>query len=69
MVGGNVTSAELTDGMMVGTVNGEMFTVNLDNGASITDSRGNTIDIVLTDIQATNGVIHVLSGVILPLEF
>ena len=28
--------------------------------------QGNTVNIVLTDVQATNGVIHVLDAVILP---
>ncbi len=65
---GNVTSSDLTDAMSVTTVNGETFTVNLDGGASITDARGNTVNIVLTDVQATNGIIHVLDAVILPAD-
>ena len=65
---GNVESTDLVDGMMVETVNGEMFRVNLGEGASITDAQGNTVNIVLTDVQATNGIIHVLDAVILPAE-
>lgn len=67
VVGGNVRSTALSDGMMVTTVNGEEFTVNINGGAvTITDARGNVSTIVLTDVQATNGVIHVLDKVILP---
>ncbi|MDX1408282.1 MAG: fasciclin domain-containing protein [Saprospiraceae bacterium] len=64
--GANVRSTQLTDGQQVSTVNGSSFTVNLGAGATITDSQGNTVEIILTDVQATNGVIHVLDAVILP---
>ena len=64
--GANVRSTQLTDGQQVNTVNGSSFTINLGAGATITDTQGNTVDIILTDVQATNGVIHVLDAVILP---
>ena len=69
VVAGNVVSGDLSNGMMVTTVNGEMFTVNI-NGSSvtITDAGGNTANVVLTDVQGTNGVIHVLDKVVLPNE-
>jgi uncharacterized surface protein with fasciclin (FAS1) repeats len=64
---GNVRSAALSNGMMVTTVNGEKFTVNINGSAvTITDAKGNNSTVVLTDVQATNGVIHVLNKVILP---
>ncbi len=68
VVAGNVNSTDLTDAMVVTTVNGETFTINLGDSVTITDSRGNTANILLTDVQATNGVIHVLDAVILPTE-
>lgn len=66
--GANVRSTDLSDGMMVATVNGESFTINLGSTVTITDAQGGTATVVLTDVQATNGVIHVLDTVILPQE-
>ena len=63
---GNVRSTDLSDGMTVNAVNGDSFTINLDSGASITDANGGNSIIALTDVQATNGVIHVIETVILP---
>lgn len=64
---GNVVSGDLSDGLKVATVNTEEFTVNI-NGSdvTITDAGGNVANVVLTDVQGTNGVIHVLDKVILP---
>lgn len=67
MIGGlNVSSDELTDNLAVETVSGQAFTIDLENGAKITDSTGQSADIILTDVQATNGIIHVLNKVIIP---
>lgn len=67
VVGATVGSGDLSDGQVVTTVQGGTFTVNLDGSAvSITDGAGNTVDVTLTDVPASNGVIHVLSGVLLP---
>ncbi|MCB9283578.1 MAG: fasciclin domain-containing protein [Lewinellaceae bacterium] len=69
VAGANVVSGDLTDGMTVKTVQGEEFTVNIDGAnVTITDANGNTANVVLTNVQATNGVIHVLDTVILPVN-
>ncbi len=65
---GNVRSDALSDGMMVTTVNGEQFTINLGDTVTITDAQGNTSTVVLTDVQGTNGVIHAIDTVVLPNE-
>jgi uncharacterized surface protein with fasciclin (FAS1) repeats len=62
----NVRSTDLTEGMVVETVSGQSFVVGLENGAMITDQTGQVSNILLTDVQATNGVIHVLQNVIIP---
>jgi transforming growth factor-beta-induced protein len=59
----NITSAELESGT-VETL-GETFELDVEN-ATITDQNGRTISIILTDVQAGNGVIHVVRSVILP---
>jgi transforming growth factor-beta-induced protein len=38
----------------------------LQNGGVLTDENGRTANIVTTDIQASNGVIHVIDRVVLP---
>jgi transforming growth factor-beta-induced protein len=65
--GANVVSGDLTNGQVVTTVQGEDFTVNISGSSvTITDANGNVSNVVLTDVQATNGVIHVLDKVIIP---
>lgn len=67
VVSGNVLSSDLTNGMKVATVNGQEFTVNISgSNVTLTSSSGNTAKVVLTDVQGTNGVIHVLDAVIVP---
>lgn len=67
VVGGvNVTSDELTDMMVVETLMEESFTVNIGDSVTITDANGRTSTVIATDVQATNGVIHVIDTVLLP---
>lgn len=66
VAGANVRSTDLTDGMMVSTLQGDDFTVNLGDNVTITDANGRTATVIATDVQATNGVIHALDTVILP---
>jgi uncharacterized surface protein with fasciclin (FAS1) repeats len=56
------------DGQEVATVNGASFTVNVSDGGevSLTDAAGNEVNVVATDVDASNGVIHVIDGVLLP---
>jgi len=63
---GNVKSTDLSNGMEVMAVNEQTFTVNLGDQVTLTDGTGENSTVVLTDVQATNGVIHVLDRVILP---
>ncbi|MEZ5179124.1 MAG: fasciclin domain-containing protein [Acidimicrobiales bacterium] len=67
VVAGKVMAADLSDGQEVETVNGEMLTVGIDGEkVTLTDAAGNTVNVVDTDIEASNGVIHVIDGVVLP---
>ncbi len=71
VVSGNVRSEDLTDGIMPATLEGDMITINLpgtgENIADITDGSGNSgIGIIAVDVQAGNGVIHVVNQVLLP---
>ncbi|MEM6726661.1 MAG: fasciclin domain-containing protein, partial [Bacteroidota bacterium] len=64
---GNVLSSTLTDGQAVSTVAQEDFTINIDAGVvTATDATGGVSTITATDVQGTNGVIHVLDRVLIP---
>ncbi len=62
-VPGVVLAEDLVDGALVTTVEGREFRVTLDGGA-----RVNGVSVAQTDIAATNGVIHVLDGVLVPVR-
>ena len=70
VVEGEVPAAAVAglDGQAVTTVNGSTVTVEVgDDGAvSLVDAAGNTVNVVMTDVEASNGVIHVIDGVLLP---
>ncbi len=63
VVEGEVTSDQLTEGQEVTTVNGAPATITLEGGLMINEAM-----ITQPDIQASNGVIHVIDAVILPPE-
>jgi uncharacterized surface protein with fasciclin (FAS1) repeats len=51
----------------VPTVNTAPFTIALDGQAvAITDGQGNQANVIETDIDASNGVVHVIDAVLLP---
>ena len=64
VVSGKVMSTDLSDGMMAPTLNGESITVDLSMGVKINDSS-----VAIADIEATNGVIHVIDQVLVPSNF
>lgn len=64
--GVNVLSSQLTEGQQVTTLQGGKFTIGLTGGASITDAKGRKSNIVVVDVQGTNGVVHAIDKVILP---
>ncbi|MDB4438973.1 fasciclin domain-containing protein [bacterium] len=64
--GANVLASTLTDDMTVTTLQGSDFTIDLDNGAEIVDANGRRSGIIVTDVQSSNGVVHVINKVLLP---
>jgi uncharacterized surface protein with fasciclin (FAS1) repeats len=64
---GNVLAASLTEGQVVSTLQTpQTFTVLLTGGAKIKDANNRISTIIATDVQCSNGVIHVLNKVLLP---
>jgi uncharacterized surface protein with fasciclin (FAS1) repeats len=63
--GANVTANMLSDDMTVTTLGGDI-TANITGGATLTDANGRISNIVVTNVQTSNGVIHVIDKVVLP---
>jgi uncharacterized surface protein with fasciclin (FAS1) repeats len=61
VVDGMVMSTDLTDGP-VPTLQGEDVTVDLTDGVVLND----TVNVVIADVEASNGVIHAVDGVLVP---
>lgn len=64
VVPGKVMAADLTDGMNAATVNGEELMFDLSGDPMVNKSM-----ITTTDIEATNGVVHVIDTVLVPSDF
>ena len=65
VAGLNVVAESLTDNFTVPTLGGDI-TANVTGGASLTDVNNRVSNIVATNVQAANGVIHAIDKVVLP---
>ena len=74
VVSGDLSAEALTQQIEAGggqaeltTANGEVLTASVvDGNVVLTDPAGNTARVVSTDIDASNGVIHVIDTVLMP---
>jgi uncharacterized surface protein with fasciclin (FAS1) repeats len=74
VVSGNIDAAAVIAAIKAGngqavltTVNGGKLTGSLDNGkVKLTDENGNSAFVTAADLKGTNGVIHVIDGVVTP---
>jgi len=66
VVSGEVKAGSLTEGQQVTTLQTGKFTIGLSGGAKITDAKGRVSNITSTDLDCSNGVIHVVDKVLLP---
>lgn len=74
VVAGNLDAAAVAEAIKKGdgktslkTVSGGMLTASLDNGkVKLTDEKGGSAYVTVTDLKASNGVIHVIDTVVLP---
>lgn len=62
VVAGKVMSGDLSDGMTAKTVNGGEITIKIADGKVTI----NEAEVVIADVETSNGVIHVISNVLLP---
>lgn len=61
VVAGKVMSGDLSDGMTATTVNGNDITISVGEGVQI-----NGANVTTADVEASNGVVHIIDAVILP---
>ncbi len=75
VVSGEVMAADLTaaiegageGGYTIETVNGGTLTAMIEGGnVVLQDAQGNTATVTMTDVDASNGVIHVIDTVLMP---
>ncbi|MCC6571335.1 MAG: fasciclin domain-containing protein, partial [Chitinophagales bacterium] len=67
VVSGKVLAGDLSDEQEVAPILGDQtFTIDLTGGDKIVDANDRVANITTTDIEASNGVIHVIDKVILP---
>lgn len=62
-----VLSGDLSSGTVT-TVNGADLQVNVANDGTVTltDQSGNTFTVTQADLEGTNGVVHIIDGVLIP---
>lgn len=63
IVDGEVFSSDITDGIELQTLNGETIVANVDSEDIIINEEAN---VVTPDLDAANGVVHVIDAVLLP---
>jgi uncharacterized surface protein with fasciclin (FAS1) repeats len=67
VVSGSVMAADLKDGQVIKTVQGESLTVGVKDGAvTVKDAKGGTATVTQPDIKTTNGVVHSIDTVLMP---
>ena len=67
VIAGNVMSSDLNDGQEVETVQGETLTVEIRDGSVyFVDATGGEAMVLTADVEASNGVVHIIDSVLLP---
>lgn len=67
VVKGNIKADQLQDGQKLKTVSGATLTVGKQGDIiTLTDAQGNTANILMADVEATNGTIHSIDTVLMP---
>lgn len=67
VVAGKVRSSDLKDGQVITTVQGGKLTVKIADGkVYLIDAKGSQIMVEKADVNADNGIVHIVGGVLLP---
>ena len=62
VVAGNVMAADLSDGQIVKTLNGQELTISIKDGKVMI----NGANVTAADLEGSNGVVHIIDAVLLP---
>ncbi|MBX9833375.1 MAG: fasciclin domain-containing protein [Burkholderiaceae bacterium] len=68
VLGSKVIRADVPLGKAITPVSGGFFKIESNNGLKITDGRNRVSTVTSTDIQASNGVVHLVDRVLLPAD-
>lgn len=68
VLGSKVMRADVPLGKAITPVSGGFFKIESNNGLKITDGRNRVSTVTSTDIQASNGVVHLVDRVLLPAD-
>lgn len=68
VLGSKVMRTDVPLGKAITPVSGGFFKIESNNGLKITDGRNRVSTITSTDIQASNGVVHLVDRVLLPAD-
>lgn len=67
VVAGQVMASDIKDGQVITTVQGGTLTVKISDGkVQLIDAKGNAVTVEKADVDASNGVVHIINGVLLP---
>ena len=61
VVSGSVASSALADGMIATAVNGDDLAFTVGEGVMVNDAN-----VILADVEASNGIVHVIDKVLMP---
>lgn len=67
VVAGTYTAGDLSDGMVIPTVQGQNLTVSIQDGiVTLTSDTNNVVTVIAADLMQSNGVVHLIDSVLLP---
>jgi len=64
--GANVQSSQLSDNQEINPLTNGNLTIDLNGGVKVESTSGQSVPVIVADVQGTNGVIHGISSVLLP---
>ena len=66
VVHGEIRAEDLSNNQVLETLNGEELTVSINDDVVVLIGSVNNVTVVATNIDACNGVVHIIDGVLLP---